>query len=424
MANSSQPLQFRMGLASGPCSSAIVGLRKKFFDIWGPSVTLSQQIQESALPEELLCCNATRIALEAGSAVAFAFAPAGAGAAPSESAKVWKMSWDAGDTPRTECTPARSPSSVGLLSVVEGDGGIQYAEGKGRAVERVTSSLRFGIFVGNAALVLVFAGAVAGFLALTTSATTAALMSHRSQADMARVSHALASALANLRLVSKSWGQWVADGAPDGAFWREYHADGVVYNVQGVDGVLYFQLNGTLVNSDGHNYAAGLQRNLSSAEKAVVVAQLLRTGEVLGLVGDPQTTDFRSPIVVESIIFSDVERTLLLRTVQPSQHRQAGQPRLMALVLRSTEILSDEKRLLALLCGVGVSLLVFVIASSIAVLELLVFRGLSSLSRAIIAVTSSSETAQVRFQGNDQLKNIARSINHLLFTRDAQHHKE
>eukprot|EP00727_Mastigamoeba_balamuthi_P011048 m51a1_g6566 hypothetical protein (1683) ;mRNA; r:151968-169804 len=291
MANSTQPLQFRMGLASGPCSSAIVGLRKKFFDIWGPSVTMSQQIQESALPGELLCCNATRLALEASSAVTFAFSPAGA-----ETAKAWKMSWDAGDTPRTECASARSPSSVRLLSVVEGDAGIQYsAEAKVGAVARVTSSLRFGILVGNAVLVLVFAGAVAGFLALTTSATTAALMSHRSRADMGRVSHALASALANLRLVSRSWGQWdavieyVAEGVPDGAFWRVYHADGVIYNVQGVDGVLYFQSNGTLVNSDGYNYAAGAQRKLSSAEKAVVGAQLLRTGEVLGLVWDPQT---------------------------------------------------------------------------------------------------------------------------------------
>eukprot|EP00727_Mastigamoeba_balamuthi_P011309 m51a1_g6800 putative adenylyl cyclase (587) ;mRNA; r:216392-221266 len=37
MAESQQPLAFRMGVATGQCSSAMIGLKKRFFELWGPS---------------------------------------------------------------------------------------------------------------------------------------------------------------------------------------------------------------------------------------------------------------------------------------------------------------------------------------------------------------------------------------------------
>eukprot|EP00727_Mastigamoeba_balamuthi_P008960 m51a1_g4687 putative adenylate guanylate cyclase with integral membrane sensor (833) ;mRNA; r:185178-188861 len=49
------PLQFRMGAASGPCNGAIVGVRKFSYEMWGPTVSLSQRLQESAEPGEILC---------------------------------------------------------------------------------------------------------------------------------------------------------------------------------------------------------------------------------------------------------------------------------------------------------------------------------------------------------------------------------
>eukprot|EP00727_Mastigamoeba_balamuthi_P005620 m51a1_g1678 hypothetical protein (447) ;mRNA; r:422509-425477 len=68
-----------------------------------------------------------------------------------------------------------------------------------------------------------------------------------------------------------------------------YFTDGVVWNVQGIDGAAYFKANGTLVNSGGYNYPMQSTRNLSATEIRIMHEHVLKQGEFSGLIWDPET---------------------------------------------------------------------------------------------------------------------------------------
>eukprot|EP00727_Mastigamoeba_balamuthi_P012037 m51a1_g7456 hypothetical protein (1069) ;mRNA; f:129432-133171 len=50
-----EPLEFRIGVASGSCSAAVVGCKKITYEVWGTPVVMAQRLQESAAPGEVLC---------------------------------------------------------------------------------------------------------------------------------------------------------------------------------------------------------------------------------------------------------------------------------------------------------------------------------------------------------------------------------
>eukprot|EP00727_Mastigamoeba_balamuthi_P013700 m51a1_g8953 putative adenylate guanylate cyclase (1156) ;mRNA; r:1019908-1024726 len=476
MAASEQPLLFRMGIASGSCSSAMIGLRKRFYELWGPSVTLSQQIQESASPGEILVCTETKRALEESNRGHYAFEPTETTA----QGTAWRLV-ATGDTPRTEVESARSLSSTGLLSILAEDSAIVYsAEDSEGACRRLLRSLRLGALVGVVALLAVSVAALVAFLFTTLSSTTSTLMQHRAMADTTRASHVLREALTDLMMDTSGFGGWdvavdyVTKGDPNGYLWKLKFADGTFFNARNVDGILYFTRNGTLVNSCGYNYATHTPRNISALEVSVLARQLLKAdvvwgismiGQVLGLLYDPDNKVARlaasfpvsytdqTPVVGWVVFLRDVGRLLPAKAQMMHIGRDElqnivyscpsgsgfvnssatlegvsftdllGDTRLLMVAMRDPELLAEERSLFGRLCGVGVAILVFVLAGSVGLMELLVFRGLSRLSRAIIAVTSKTGRAAVRFRGNDQLLRIAHSVNRLLACRDAQHQK-
>eukprot|EP00727_Mastigamoeba_balamuthi_P013699 m51a1_g8952 putative adenylate guanylate cyclase (768) ;mRNA; r:1016302-1019390 len=257
MAASEQPLLFRMGIASGSCSSAMIGLRKRFYELWGPSVTLSQQIQESASPGEILVCTETKRALEESNRGHYAFEPA-EGAAQGTA---WRLV-ATGDTLCTDALSTRSLSSPALLSILEEDPAIAFSADKSEgACKRLLRSLRLGALLSVAALLAVSVAALVAFLFVTLSSRTKELVQTRAMADTTRASHVLREALNELMMDSGGFGGWFADGT--------------FFNARNVDGILYFTRNGTLVNSCGYNYATHTPRNISALEISVLARQLL-----------------------------------------------------------------------------------------------------------------------------------------------------
>eukprot|EP00727_Mastigamoeba_balamuthi_P013689 m51a1_g8943 putative adenylate guanylate cyclase catalytic domain protein (1575) ;mRNA; f:970815-982011 len=457
MAASEQPLLFRMGIASGSCSSAMIGLRKRFYELWGPSVTLSQQIQESASPGEILVCSETKRALEETNRGHFAFEPT----ETSEQGTAWRLV-ATGDTPRTELDSARSLSSTGLLSILADDLHIVFSDDSEDACKRLLRSLRLGVVVGVATLLVVSVAALVAFLMSTLSSTARELVLHRAMADTTRASHVLSESLKDLMWHKDVTVDYVLEGDPNGFLWHLLNITSI-----GADGVLFFNRNGTLFSSIGYNYATQSYRNISSLEVSVLSRHLLKAdipwgsemiGQVLGLLYDPDNNVARlaasfpiyyaanTPVVGWVVYLRDIARllpdkaqmmnmclgALYSRDSSPGPLRNfwssgraiaAGEARLMMVAMRDPELLSDLRSLSGRLSGMGAAILVFVLAGSVCIMELLVFRGLSRLSRAIIDVTSKTGGSTVRFRGNDQLLCIAYSVNHLLACRAAQHQK-
>eukprot|EP00727_Mastigamoeba_balamuthi_P004050 m51a1_g13642 putative family 3 adenylate cyclase (520) ;mRNA; f:50-2006 len=118
--------------------------------------------------------------------------------------------------------------------------------------------------------------------------------------------------------------------------------------------------------------------------------------------------------VYESAAFSDLASGLR------EQAEQRGSP---LFAVRGGDLAAEQRALLLRLSGIGVGVLIFEILGSLALTELLVFLGLGRLSRAIVAVTSGAAGGAVRFGGNDQLRDIAHSVNALLRTRELQHRR-
>eukprot|EP00727_Mastigamoeba_balamuthi_P013688 m51a1_g8942 hypothetical protein (4167) ;mRNA; r:947139-967770 len=451
MAASEQPLLFRMGIASGSCSSAMIGLRKRFYELWGPSVTLSQKIQESASPGEILVCSETKRALEDTSRGHFAFEPA-EGAAQGTA---WRLV-STGDTPDIGSLSPTSLPSPGLLSILEDDSTIVYpADENEGACTRLVRSLRLGVVLGATALLAVSLGALVAFLLTTLSTTTNELVQTRAMADTTRASHTLREALNELTMDASGFGNWdvavdyVTKGDPNGYLWQLIMTDRTTFNAHNIEGVLYFTRNGTLVNSCGYNYATHTSRNISALEISVLARQLLKggvawsdttTGQVLARLAAsfPVRYEVSSEVVGWVVFIRDIARllpakaqmmhmclgTLYSRDSTPGPLQDLwNSGRAIAIGSDINKLLAEERRLFTLLCWVGVAILVFVLAGSVGLMELLVFRGLSRLSGAIIAVTSKTGRAAVRFRGNDQLLRIAHSVNRLLACRDAQHQK-
>eukprot|EP00727_Mastigamoeba_balamuthi_P014012 m51a1_g9233 putative family 3 adenylate cyclase (1068) ;mRNA; r:82297-87128 len=459
MAGSQQELQFRMGIASGPCNSAMVGLKKKFFEIWGPSVTLSQQIQESAAPGQLLCCDRTMSALGSGNGL-FNFEAATALTDGTEKVTVWRICTGVNEDLSTECESERSMSSNGLLSIMADDNGIDYAvEGEHVSfAKKVTTSLRFGAIVSIVVLLAVSVAALIGFLFATFNSTTATLVRNRATADMGRVSSAIEASLLDLRLAAINYAAWVVAvdyilaADPNSPFWNTFFADGSMVRGDRMDGVVYFMHNGTVLNSMAYDAWSDSYRNVSPAEISVLWQQIQKSSSSLGLVHDPASGITRlaatfqvqwkpeDPIVGYVAFLHDVRAVLPAKAglmhmclgVLFNENQSPGSLRslwhgdtgILLLAIRNQDLLADEMALFSGLCGIGVAVLVFVLGGSVLLMELIVFRGLSRLSRSIIEVTSTSSSKEtVKLQGNEQLRSIARSINFLLRSRDEQHNK-
>jgi class 3 adenylate cyclase len=56
---SGDPLQVRVGLASGPAVAGVIGHRKFAYDLWGDTVNLASRLQESAEPSQILVSEST-----------------------------------------------------------------------------------------------------------------------------------------------------------------------------------------------------------------------------------------------------------------------------------------------------------------------------------------------------------------------------
>eukprot|EP00727_Mastigamoeba_balamuthi_P008993 m51a1_g4716 putative adenylate cyclase (1918) ;mRNA; f:301922-310153 len=445
MAASEQPLLFRMGIASGSCSCAMIGLRKRFYELWGPSVTLSQQIQESASPGEILVCSETKRALEESARGQLVLEPSGEVGAGAERATAWRLVAP-GDTPRTEEVPGspRTLSSAGLLSLLADDSAILLGSEGTSACTGVLRSLRIGVLAGLAVLLAASVAALVAFLQATLGATTAKLAQARAIADTTRLSYVLRESLTDLVFDADAYAVWdvavqyVMARDPAGPFWESVFADGSFFKSAGVDGVLYFLPNGTLFSSCGYDYATRTRRDISAAEVSALSAQLLRldmpwfgtnTGRVFGLLHDPvnNVTRLAASFVVGYSRYTPVEGWVVflrdLARVLPAKARMmhmclgvlysetgtSGPLRglLVMFAMREPELLAQEKRLSTRLCSIGVAILVSVLGGSVGLMELLVFR----------------EKSTIRFRGNDQLLRIAHSVNHLLACRDAQHQK-
>eukprot|EP00727_Mastigamoeba_balamuthi_P012369 m51a1_g7755 putative family 3 adenylate cyclase (1141) ;mRNA; f:84511-89277 len=491
--------------ATGSCSSAIIGLRKKFYELWGPSVTRSQQIQEMANPGDILCCGATKDVLEARNKDHYAFDLFVE--TEGTAMHVWKLSSKGSECSYSDTDSERSLSTTGLLSVMVDDMSICYSPDNEESLRgRVLRSLRLGAVAGMAVLLAASIAAFAVFLLTMLGASSRESIKHRAVADGTRISNVLNEVLVNMRLEGGTYATWsdpvdyMSGGDPNGKFWQNWFADGTIFNKQGLDGIVYFLPNGTLFNSLGFNYATSSLRNISNEEKAVLSAELLKegttwdltTGSVYGLLHDPETRTTRlavsvpvfiqagTPIVGWVVVLKDIARLLPAKaemldmcigllstddggplhplwkssgastigndalsahalktdTLVYSQYRNRrcfvvfegtvfsdlrGERRLLMVTMHDDMLLARERNLFMSLLGIEIALLVFVIAGSIAAMELLIFRGLSRLSEAIATGTSTSK-GSVTFSGNNQLQRIAQSINTLIESRNVQHH--
>eukprot|EP00727_Mastigamoeba_balamuthi_P004809 m51a1_g14326 putative family 3 adenylate cyclase (1262) ;mRNA; r:83132-88017 len=533
MAGSEQPLAFRIGVATGPCSSAMVGLKKRFFELWGPSVTLSQQIQEAAAPGETLCCSRTRSELQAsdGGGALFRFEPsdhctADAGAA------VWRLVHVARETPRTEAASERTMSSTGLLSALAADD-LSLADAADEKREgpcgRAVRSLRFGVAAGMLAVLAVSVAAFVGFLFGSLGATTARLMDHRATSDLTRVSYALHAELDDLLHYTCSLAIYyetvgfLAAGGADRVYWATFMANVLTPEQSSIDGAVFFAANGSVVQSASYDHWALRPGDTSQGELAALSSLLPLARNGTGLLVDPQSGAVRlaafcpaqeqggaapaagwvaffrevrrvlpsmaqsmsmclgapraeaasagpfghmwrssavapgSPVrgsqvasatidpraelgaeayvacpsgggallnataVYESAAFSDLASGVRAAAGREGEGGRVGCP---LFAVRGRDIVAEQRALFAKLCGIGVGVLLFEILGSLALTELLVFVGLARLSRAIVAVTSRAAGGDVRFAGNDQLRDIAHSVNALLRTRDLQHRRE
>eukprot|EP00727_Mastigamoeba_balamuthi_P013246 m51a1_g8544 putative adenylate guanylate cyclase (2281) ;mRNA; f:55795-65869 len=519
MDHSDQPLAFRMGIATGQCSSAMIGRNKKFFELWGPSVTLSQQLQESASPGEVVCCAQTRLALQAANGDAFQFVPHGEVAAEDggPARQSWRLVIAARDTPRTETDSQRSLSSTGLLSIMAEDAGIAFLSySKESLCGRFLRSLRFGAVVGVAALMAVAVVALVVFLMSALAGATAELMDRRAVVDITRASHALQSSLDALKGIAAAWAGWenaaefIADENPNGFLWQSLWANGLIVSKTALDGGVFLTLNGTVVNGIGYDYPSGAHRNISAAELAVLRGFLVGRRITTGLLYDPVSGVARAvvvypvmnsdddPVTGWLVFYRDIKRLLptmaqmthmclgalqtgvgttgplaslwdVSGTVPPGSAASKantarvtrnglgsldgasyacpsggsdllnstvtfegavlrdlrGERGLLLFAMCDPQPLAEERSLFAMLCGVCVAMLALVLLGSEAVMELVVFRGLWRLSKAITTVTSKSETqrATVQFKGNLLLRRISDSVNALLLSRDLQHQK-
>eukprot|EP00727_Mastigamoeba_balamuthi_P012367 m51a1_g7753 putative adenylate guanylate cyclase (809) ;mRNA; f:57095-61312 len=258
-------------------SSAIIGLKKKFYELWGPSVTLSQQIQEMANPGSILCCGATKDALEArnkGHYLFDSFVDADG------KMHAWKLSSVDNDRDLLETQSERSLSSAGLLSVMADDMSVIYSPDDGESLSRrVLRSLRFGSVLGITALLAASIVAFTVFLLTMLDASSRESIRHRAVADGTRISKVLSEVLTIMRLEGGLFSAWTAPvdyvsaGIPDGQFWKMWIADGSVFNQQGLDGIVYVLPNGTIFNSLGYDYATASLRNISTEEKTVLALQ-------------------------------------------------------------------------------------------------------------------------------------------------------
>jgi class 3 adenylate cyclase len=56
---SGDPIQVRVGVATGPAVAGIIGIRKFAYDLWGDTVNLASRLQESAGPGQALVSDST-----------------------------------------------------------------------------------------------------------------------------------------------------------------------------------------------------------------------------------------------------------------------------------------------------------------------------------------------------------------------------
>eukprot|EP00727_Mastigamoeba_balamuthi_P012366 m51a1_g7752 putative family 3 adenylate cyclase (801) ;mRNA; f:51646-56486 len=274
---------------------------------------------------------------------------------------------------------------------------------------RLLKSLRLGAAAGMTVLLAVSVAALSVFLSLMLSASARELIQNRAVADGTRISNVLNQALNDLMLQGGTYASWddpvnyVSQGMADGKFWDDWVADGSAFARDGVDGVIYFLPDGTVLNSIGFNYAESRVRNITSEEM-----------ETTRLAASyPVCLTQESPVLGWVVLLKDIARLL------PAKAEMLNMQLLM-LAMQDSKLLSDKRRLFGVLLCIEIALLVFVIAGSTAAMELLIFRGLSRLSRAIATGTSTSK-GSVTFSGNNQLQRMAYSINVLIMYRDIQH---
>jgi guanylate cyclase len=63
------PIQVRVGIASGPAVAGVIGQRKFAYDLWGDTVNLASRLQAFGQPGEILVSDATAALLGPGYAV-------------------------------------------------------------------------------------------------------------------------------------------------------------------------------------------------------------------------------------------------------------------------------------------------------------------------------------------------------------------
>eukprot|EP00727_Mastigamoeba_balamuthi_P012487 m51a1_g7861 putative periplasmic ligand-binding sensor domain-containing protein (966) ;mRNA; f:257529-262278 len=447
-----QDLLFRIGIATGPCSASLVGSKKLKYEVWGEAVSESEAttvypIESPEHPRTVLLPKSS----------------SGEVTSTSRSSQI-------GDLGALYVSPKGSWASLLRAKSKKAKAGRQAQSSKSPlSVGKIVRSLRLRISFLLFLLSIVGVVVMLGMLLRVSNTANKSLLGQIGEGNVVRMASMLVATQSEMQSTTVSWATWdagydfVLNGdQPNTSFWVSNFGGTKFFRSYQMDAVMYILRNGTLRRGAAYGYFERKQRNLSDAEVRVVADYLVAHDTFVGVMNDPidgvprivsaskvAHSDGSGDHIGWLVMTRDV-RTLMgewtydavlcagmaLRdTVLPPKVRElfrvkegssfvtttkmvlripdsgTGGLGFLLLVVDDTDQMSTQEGALWDIAAISMALVVVAPVACLAVVELLFFRPMGSLRKAI---SQLSQGKRLTFRGIRELANVADSVNFLL----------